>query len=47
VTFTSLATSLSSWNLTSANPVEIVQNNSVLSVPSPPSGGGFSVSYTG
>ena len=47
VTFTSLTTSLSSWNLTSANPVEIVQNNSVLSVPSPPSGGGFSVSYTG
>ena len=49
VTFTNLTTSLSAWSLTSGEAVEIVQNGSVLSVPSGPdsTGGGFSVTYTG
>jgi len=47
VTFSNLGTSVPSWSLASADPVEIVQNGSVLSVPSAPSGDGFSVSYTG
>lgn len=47
VTFTSLQTSLSAWYLTMSEGWEIVQNGVVLSTPSPPSGDGFSVSYTG
>jgi len=47
VTFSDLTTSLSSWSLTSSEAVEMVQGNTVLSTPSPPSTDGFSVSYTG
>jgi hypothetical protein len=47
VTFSDLTTSLSSWSLTSSEAVEIMQGNTVLSTPSPPSTDGFSVSYTG
>jgi hypothetical protein len=47
VAFSNLTTSLSSWSLTSGDAMAIVQNGSILSVPSAPSGNGFSVNYTG
>jgi hypothetical protein len=47
VTFTALGTSLSSWSLTTDEQSGIVQGGSILSVPSAPSGDGFSVTYTG
>jgi hypothetical protein len=47
VTFSNTRTSLPSWSLTSSEGVEIAQGGTVLSTPSPPSGSGFSVSYTG
>lgn len=47
VTFSDLGTSLSSWELTPSEGVEIVQNGAVLSTPSAPANDGFSVSYTG
>lgn len=47
VTFSDLTTSLSSWGLTTGDGVGIVQSGSVLSAPSAPTSGGFSVSYTG
>ena len=47
VTFLDLKISLSSWNLTTNDGLEMVQYGVVLSTPSPPSGDGFTVSYTG
>ena len=47
VTFSGLETSLSPWSLTTDEGSEIVQGGVVLSTPSPPSGDGFSVNYTG
>ena len=46
VTFSGITTSLASWSLTPDEEVEIAQSGTVLSTPSPPSGDGFSVSYT-
>jgi hypothetical protein len=45
--FTNLTTSLSPWYLTTSAGVELVQGGVAVSTPSLPSGGGFSVSYTG
>jgi hypothetical protein len=47
VDFSDLSTSLTSWSLTGAEGVEIVQNGVVRSVPSAPTPAGFSVSYAG
>lgn len=47
VVFSDLGTSLGSWSLTPSEALEIVQDGQVLSTPSAPSGGNFSVSYTG
>jgi len=47
VTFANLTTSLSPWDLTSNEAVAMVQNGVLLSTPSAPLGGGFSVSYVG
>ena len=47
VTFSNLQTSLASWSLTQSEEVALNQNGSIVSTPSPPSNGGFSVSYTG
>ena len=47
VTFTDLSTSLSSWSLTWSESIALVQSGTVLSTPAPPTGTGFSVSYTG
>lgn len=47
VTFSNLGASLSAWSLTSDEAWAIVQNGSLLSLPSAPSGDGFSVSYAG
>jgi hypothetical protein len=47
VTVTNLTTSLSSWSLTSGVGEAIVESGVVVSTPSPPENGGFSVSYTG
>lgn len=47
VTFSDLRTSLPSWSLTPSEGLEIAQNGVVLSTPSTPSNGGFSVSYGG
>jgi hypothetical protein len=43
--FSSLETSLASWSLATAAPVEMVQSGSVVSLPSAPTADGFSVSY--
>jgi len=47
VSFTNLTTSISSWSLTPGEGYEIVQANTVISTPSSPSNGAFSVTYTG
>lgn len=47
VTFTQLTTSLASWYLAPSDAVAMAQNGVLLSTPSAPSGGGFSVSYVG
>jgi hypothetical protein len=47
VTFSNLAMSLSSWDLSSDEGWEIVQDGTVLSTPSLPGNDEFSVSYTG
>lgn len=47
VTFSNIVTSMSSWSLSSAEGMAMVQNGSVLSTPLAPSGTGFSVTYTG
>jgi hypothetical protein len=47
LTFSNLTANVSSWSLTSNEARAIVQNGSILSAPSAPSGDGFSVSYTG
>jgi hypothetical protein len=47
VTYSNLRTSLPSWSLTQNEGAAIVQNGAVLSAPSLPSNGGFSVSYIG
>jgi hypothetical protein len=47
VTFSNITTSLSPWNLTPDDGVEIVQNGVALSVPSPIVNSGFTVTYTG
>jgi hypothetical protein len=45
LTFSNLRTSIPSWSLAAAEEVELVQNGSIVSQPSAPSGTGFSVSY--
>lgn len=47
VAFSDLTTNLSTWSLTPSEELEIVQGDSVLSVPSAPSGKSFSVAFTG
>lgn len=47
VAFANLTTSLSSWSLTPSEAVQLVQGGVVLSSPSQPGSGTFSVSYTG
>jgi hypothetical protein len=48
VSFSGLTTGgLTSWSLSPSEGVEIFQGGAVLSTPSPPASGGFSVSYTG
>ena len=47
LTFSQLTTSLSPWSLTAVDAVEMVQNGSVISIPSPPGTDGFAVRYTG
>jgi hypothetical protein len=47
LTFSQLTTSLSPWSLTASDAVEMVQNGSVLSVPSAPGSDSFTVAYTG
>jgi Peptidase A4 family len=47
LTFSNLQTSLASWSLATAAPVEMVQSGSIVSLPSAPTADGFSVSYKG
>jgi hypothetical protein len=47
VTFSNLTTSLTSWSLTPAEGVELVQHGVVLSTPEPPTSEGFAVRYSG
>jgi hypothetical protein len=47
VGFTNLTTSLATWFLTTGEGEVMVQNGVTFSTPSPPSNGGFSVSYAG
>jgi len=47
VNFSDLKTSASSWSLTASEGLAIAQNGVVMSTPSLPANGGFSVSYTG
>ena len=47
VNFTDLRTSLTSWSLTADEGIAIAQGDVVLSTPSAPASGGFTVSYSG
>jgi hypothetical protein len=47
VTFTDLTTSLSPWYLTADEALALSQNGGILSMPTLPTSGGFTVDYTG